>query len=356
MTQNRQAIHPLIIWENSITLSQFVRAFFSMCSLILFKPADFFRQLIQTKGIDLKRRVARAILFALVLGYLKLLFDVLNLYWLKSFPKEVFGISFSFQANLFSTAVFGSPFFFLRPVLIFMLTLALVVAGVKLVLGFDKVLLPALLVVCYKSVADVFYCIPIIGGFFAAIWSLALIIIGIRHAYAVDALRALFSAVVMPFMILFFVILSMGTSLNKAILALYPETSHQIAQLNDLTAYAQTAALVSAVREYKKELGFYPANLGLVKKYLTRGLSEDVTRGSDADGYVYEYSLADQGHFSLTARPSKVNETGRFIFYADETQEVRLNNKDGLIIRNIKEMEVLLGDTKEKPTDETSRT
>ena len=343
----QESSHPLLAWENSRAVSEFLKAFLPLCGSILFKPVDFFRQLIRAGDADSRKRITRALLFALILGYLKLFFDIVNIYWLKYFSKDVFPVLFQWQVSSLSTAVLSSPLFFLRPILIFILTLAFVVAGVKLILGFDKAIIPVLFVVCYKSVADIFYGIPMIGSFFAALWSLALITIGIREVYAINTLRAVFSAVVTPFMIFFFIILSMGPSLNKIILNVYPETQVQIMKLNEVTAYMETTSIVSATKEYKKELGFYPSYLGVLKKYLSGAVADDVIRERHTSGYAYSYNLADDNHFVVLARPIKVNDTGRFVFYADETGKIRLNDRDGLWIQSLKDMESLMGDHRE---------
>ena len=338
---NSTKVHPLILWEEAKGFGASFKALGLVCGLVLFRPVDFFRQLLSLSGTHLRTRLIRAIVFVFILSYLKLSLDALNLYWLKSISKEIFPISSQLQLSFFSTAILKSPFFLLRPLIVFVVTLFLVACGVKLVFGFNKAILPAFFVVCYMSAAGLFYCIPVVGSMLAAVWSLTLVIIGIREVYAVNTLRSVLSAIVAPLAILFLVVLSVGPSLNKVIISFYPETETRLVKLNDLTAYGNTAAVVSAAEAYKKELGFYPVNLSVLKKYFSGAVSGDLTKPGNLSGYLYLYERLDDKHFILKASPQTMNETGRFVFYADETGRIRLNNSNGAWIENIEKMSTL---------------
>jgi len=338
---NSAKVHPLILWEEAKGFTASFRALALVCGLILFRPADFFKQLLSLPRPDLKRRLVRAIVFVIILSYLKLSLDALNLYWLKSISKEIFPLSSQLELSFFSTAILRSPFFLLRPLIVFAVTLFLVACGVKLVFGFDRALLPAFFVVCYMSAAGLFYCIPLLGGMLAAVWSLTLVIIGIREVYAASTLRSVLSAIVMPLAILFLIALSVGPSLGKVVTSFYPETEARLVKLNDLTAYANTVAVVVAAEAYEKELGFYPANLSVLKKYFSGAVSGDLTKPGNLSGYLYLYERLDDKHFILKATPEQMNATGRFVFYADQTTKIRLNNADGAWIENIEKMSKL---------------
>jgi len=335
-------VHPIDRWEEARSLPGFFKALAALCGAILFKPIEIFKQLIVPCPAGFKNRLIRAILFAFILGYIKLLCDVANFLWLKHFAPSVFSSFFQMPFSFLSSAVLSSPFFLLRPVISFVLTLGLTVVSVKIILGFDRPWKPALLVVCYKSAADIFYCIPLVGGLLAVVWSLALITVGIRELYKLNTFRSVMAAIIMPLMILFFIILSIGPSFNKVILRFYPETQSQILKLNDFTGYLYTTAIATAAKTYKQELGFYPAHLGVLKKYLSKNITDDVESPDNSSGYVYAYKRLGDDHFSVEAVPSKMKISGRFIFYSDETGQVRLYGPEGLWVRDSAHIEKLI--------------
>ncbi len=331
-----QTTQTLSSWERSRTAGDFLKAFLPLLGRILFRPVEFFKELADFKKGDLKKRIVSALFFAFVLGYLKLFFDFLNIYWLKAFIKD------TRFASLFAVNTFISPLIFVRPLIVFAVTFILICAGVKFILGFDRSVLPALLVVCYKAAADIFYCFPLFGGILASLWSVALIVLGIRELYSTGVFRSIASSVVVPFLIFFLIILSMGTFLNRAIVALYPETQAQIVGLNEITAYANTKDIVAAIQLYKKELGFYPAALNALKKYLTGTLADEITSDNPAGGYKYYYNCPDEGHFTLEARPNKLEGSGRFLLFADESGKIRLGTAQGTEIKDIRQMEEII--------------
>jgi hypothetical protein len=319
----------------------FLKALLPTCGRILFKPLDFFKEISELKPANLKQQLRAALAFAIVMGYLRLLLDTVNIYWFKVFSRGLFS-SFLPQAFGSSQEILASPLFLLRPVIVFVVTLALVSTGIKLVLGFDKVLVPAFLVVCYKSAADIFYLIPLVGGIFALVWSIALIIVGIRQVYSINLLRSSLAAILMPFLMLSFVLLSMGPAFNRVLGSFYPEIRPQLATFNDLSAYMNMQALVSAAESYKKDLGFYPAHMGVLDKYLPAALIKDVTAQDKSGGYVYEYARPDDKHFILVSRPLEKMSSGRFVFYADEKGLIRLNGIQGAVVSDVSQMEQLL--------------
>jgi len=311
---------PLNIWEESKDTLDFVKALPRLSFNILFKPVVFFKELILSGSVDTKKRLWRGALFAFLFGYLKLFIDL----------------------SFLSGVVPNSPLFFLRPIINFLVTLALVTTSVKLILGFDKLLVPVFLVVCYRSVAEIFYCIPVFGTVFAGVWGIALLAVGIKEVYYISMVKALLAAAIMPFIMLLFVFLSLGPAANRVVVALYPEAQKQVVKLNDMNAYLYVSSIAVGAKSYKADLGFYPPNLGALKKYLGSAISEDVTNPDNATGYVYEYTRGDNNHFTLLARPLKELYSGRYVFYTDETGVVRLNTPTGEVIRSFKDMESLV--------------
>jgi len=311
---------PLYIWEESSDTLSFMKALPRLAFNILFKPVVFFKELTLSGTVDTKKRLYRAALFAFVFGYLKLFIDI----------------------SFLSGNVPDSALFLLRPVISFVVTLALVTTSIKLILGFDKLLLPVFLVVCYRSVAEIFYCIPVFGPVFAGVWGAALLAVGVKEVYYSPIAKAVLASAIMPFIMLLFVFLSFGPAANRIVAAMYPEAQKQIVKLNDVNAYLYVSSITVGAQAYKKDLGFYPSHLGALKKYLGSAVSEDVTNPDNATGYVYDYTRADDGHFTLFARPFKESYSGRFVFYADETGLVRLNTSKGVVIRSLKDMERLV--------------
>lgn len=349
MAHDPEILHSIEAWEGSQSFPGFLKSLLIVCNNLLFRPVDFFKRLGLRGNVDLRRRLVRAVIFALILGYIKLFFDIANIYWIKYLSKDVFPPALEFQSSFLSKIFLSAPLFLFRPVITLVLTLGLVGMGVKLALGFDKPWVPALLVVCYKSAADIFYCIPIVGGIFAAVWSLALIVLGIREMYGINFLRSFVSSIIMPLLVLFFFVLSIGPSLNKFLFNLYPEAHTQLARLNDMTAYLYTQEIVSAAQKYKQELGFYPVGLGPLKKYLSSDIDENLTRSDQASGYAYQYRRPDDDHFVLEVKPLNMNFSGRFVFYADESGKVHRDNRGGALIEDAKAMEALSSASQERP-------
>lgn len=339
-----EPVHPLTRWENSESIQESLKAFFPVCGMILFRPVEFFRRSSSSCGLSLKKRLIKALFFAFLLGYLKLFLDVINFYWFFSLAQT--GLASPSQRILatFLDSLFSSPLFFFRPVLAFFLTIGIMAAGVKLVLGFREPVAPILFIVSYKAAADLFYCLPFVGGIFATVWSLALLFVGVRQAYHVHSLRAVLAAVVMPVSLLLFIFLSMGPFFQRAITAFYPEVKSQMERVNETTAYVYMQSIAQALNEYKKELGFYPPNLDALKRYLSSGVPGEVTRSEPFGGYVYSYKRRSEAGFEFTAKPLPETGAGRFGFFADESGVIRLGGPDGRNIDGVKALESLTMD------------
>ncbi len=338
MALNDEKQHPLIAWEGFSGFIAAVKIFFPLCASILFKPVDFFRMFLTASEASSKQRLLRAITFALISGYIKFFLDIANLYWFKLFAKGILSSREAFELSLIPANAWLSPLFILRPVFMFLVTVILVAFGCKFIFGFEKSVVPALLVVCYRSAADLFYAIPLIGSIFALSWSAALLIVGLREVYKLGFLRALFAGIIMPTVILFSVLLAAGPALNRAVFSFFPEMKTQVVKINDMTAFVNTFAIGSANQQYKKELGFYPAHLGVLKKYLAGAVAADITDPLNSGGYRYLYTRIDDGHYKLIVEPVQIKETGNMSFYSDEKGEVHSGSPDGPVIKDVSEI------------------
>ena len=327
----------MLPWEEARGFWGLLKALPATCRLVLFRPLDFFERLKSADEATLRKRLLGAVAFALVMGYIKLLLDAVQLIWLGPAPYGVF------------PAGAVSFLFLLRPVLILVVTLGVVFAGVAMVLGVNRMLLPALLVVCYRSAADIFYLIPFAGGIFAMAWSLVVIAVGLRQMYAVGTGRAVLAGIAIPLLVLLLIVVAAGPALTGFIFSFYPEVLPQWMAFNDLNAYLSTLAVLSAIETYHKDFGFYPARLAALDKYLESGLVRDAARAGQVSGYVYDYALADDRSFRLRARPQAMGQTGHFMFYADESGRVRLNGAEGPEVKGMAEMELLVQAAMEKP-------
>ena len=326
-------------WEAARRPWETVVGALRVCAAVLFQPVLFFQALLKSKT-QTRKSLIYAGLFALILGYVKLLCDGLNILWLKQLTTAGLPVgSLSSQIAALETSFFSNPLILARPLVTLGATLLLVAVGVKLILGVDKAIAAAVLVVCYKSAADIYNVIPFLGGLLASAWSLALLVIGVRELYRVGVGRAVLAGAVMPLLVLFFFALSLGPGVNRAIMALYPETQPQVMRFNDMTAYGYTAAIVKAAEEYREELGFYPVNLNALKKYLAVGVADDLRVSDEASGYRFEYMKSDEGHFLVTAQPVQGGVTGSLTFYADESGKVRLGGKDGRVLTDMQSVE-----------------
>ncbi|MFA5038175.1 MAG: hypothetical protein WC732_00660 [Candidatus Omnitrophota bacterium] len=329
---------PIVLWEEAAQLLEFFKGLFAVVTALIFRPSDFFNSFKSPGSLSIRQRIIRALVFALVLGYLKLTFDVVNIFWVRHLARAV-SPDVQVHLSFASLAIVHSPLFLFRPLLSLGLTFLFVAAGVKLVLGFDKAILPVFLIVCYKGAADIFYAIPLAGGFFASVWAAVLLVTGVRQLYGVLTWRSLVSAVIMPFFLFFFLALSIGPVLNKAILRFYPELRAQVIRLNDMTAYMYTTAIINAAKTYRQELGFFPSHMEGLKKYMSKTLSEDVARPDNSTGYAYTYALVNPDHFVVWAVPVHQGLSGRFVFYADESGRVRLNDASGPVIKDAEDLE-----------------
>lgn len=339
MAESEEKKQPLEAWNEADSFAGWIRAFMPLCGNILFRPVDFFTYLFSCERTDIKRRLFRAAVFALVLSYIKLFSDFASLYWLKYFSKNIFPAVESAQISILSESVLASPFFLLRPLLILGIMAALVAASVKLVLGLDKAITSALFVICYRCAADIFYLLPFVGGIFAMAWSVTLLVAGIRQAYKAGFFRSIMAGVVVPVVMLFFILVGMGTAFNRAVLIFYPEMKAQVARINEVTAYSTAGAVAAGIEKYKKDLGFYPAHLGILRKYAPDLMADDVMNPNYPGGYAYDYELVDDGHYRLYVRPKEAGVTGRFVFYADESGMVRIDGPDGQVVKDFKQIE-----------------
>lgn len=335
----RPSESPLSAWQEASNFPDLFRAFGAVISALIFRPADFFRACKDFFGPSVGFKIAKALAFALILGYLKLALDIANIFWIKNLAKIGLFPGIQSQLSSVALAVVHSPFFLLRPLFSILLTFLFVAAGIKLVLGFDKPLLPAFFIVCYKSASEVFYVLPLAGGIFASIWAMAILVIGVRQCYGINVFRSVLSALVMPFLLLFFIAVSVGPTINRTMLRFYPELRSQIIRFNETTAYMYTAAISTAAENYRKELGFYPTQLGSLKKFMPGGSGADISSPDNATGYIFSYTLLDKDHFIIKAFPSRG--AGRFVFYSDETGKVRLNDASGPVVENLQDLEKL---------------
>lgn len=335
---NVRSTNPLYAWEDFTSFLNSAKAFFCLCGSILLKPVSIFRALSHTGSANFKKRVLSAVLFALILGYLKIFFVVLHMQWLWHVSKGAFSAGTAADVSYMSLTALHSSFFFLRPLIAFAVTLALLSLSVKLVLGLERPLWPVFFVVCYKSASDLFYAIPVFGSVFATIWSAMFLVIGFREVYALPITRSFLAAIAMPLLILLSVVFAFGTSLSKAVMTVFPEVKKEVSRINDTNAYYFTKAVIGAAQDYKKDLGFYPISLNILKKYLSAPAAGEVTDQSHVSGYIYEYTRLNEHRFILIVRPVKADGAGGYVFYSDETGAVRLNDAKGSLVESTKNM------------------
>jgi hypothetical protein len=340
MSSRQQLSFP---WEEARGPWSGLKAFLPTCGLVLFKPFDFFRRLKAAAGRPQARHLRFALVFALAMGYLRFFSDALQVFWLQALPKDAFPLLAVRPVFSLSSMVLGSPVFLLRPVLVLAVMMGIVVLGVKFVLGFDKLLLPALLVVCYKSAADILYLVPFVGGTLAVLWSVVLLVAGLREMYSIGLLRSAIAGVLVPLMILFSVLLAVGPALNGVLLTFYPEAQPQWMAFNDLNAFVSMKTILASTEKYREDLGFYPAHLGVLEKYLGAGSMEEVARSGRSAGYGFGYARTDDEHFVLTAKPLEEGWSGRFKFFADQSGQIRLEGADGPPVSQIADMQRLMG-------------
>lgn len=335
-----------LAWEKADKPGKRIKAFLPLCASILFRPVLFFKALALLGRLELKRRLWRAFVFALILGYIKLLMDVVNIYWVEYLAKSFLEGPKQLQISLLSATIIQSPFFILRPFINFILVFLVLSISIKLVLGFDKKLSPLFLIMCYKSAAEIFYLLPIVGGLIALVWSLFILIVGFREFYRVDTLRLIMAGVIMPILVTIFIVLAAGPFFNNFILSVYPETRPQIIKINETSAFISMRDISTAMSQYKQELGFYPSHLGVLDKFLDKGVAQELNSSSGVGGYSYLYHKIDEFHFTLFVKPLGKDTTGRFTFYLDETGKIRLDDSKGIVIDSAQEIQHLILDNK----------
>ncbi len=322
-------------WENG-SFRERLKVFLPLCAAILFRPAFFFKMIASLSHVDLKRRLWRALIFVFILGYVKLFLDYVNVIWFKYLAKNLLEEGQQMQLDFLASTMIQSPFFIWRPLINFILVFLVLAVSIKFVLGFDKKLSSLFLVMCYKSASELFYFLPIIGGFVSISWSLFILIAGLREFYRADTVRLVFAGVIMPFLVSIFIIMASGPAINGFIVSVYPETKSQMVKLNEVNAFIATRDIVDAIARYKLELGFYPVRLGVLDKFLGQGAAKELS--GEAGGYIYQYEKINESHFTLFARPSGKDVTGRFIFYSDESGKIYLGDRNGRQIQSAKEL------------------
>jgi hypothetical protein len=326
-------------WEEAAGGGAF-RSIAGLCGALFMRPVSVFAELTQPSG-NVKRRAVRALLFVAILSYLRLGCEALTVKtagrWLVDKTPDAQAAWAGLEA-----AFFASPWVLLRPVAVFFVTFGCVAFGVKLLLGIEKPVMPALLIVCYKSAAEALCLIPVIGGVLALVWSLALTAVGLREAYRVSLVRSVMAGIVMPFFLLLFGLLSLGSGVNRGIVLFYPEVREQVIRMNDMTATAYTASIVKAAQDYQKDLGFAPANLGVVKKFLPGSVADDLGAADTAAGYRFELTRSDATHFRLEATPVHPHVTGSLAFSVDETGAVLRTGADTASRVGSKDLEALI--------------
>src|SRR5512135_814919 len=111
--QNRGS--SLARWEHVTGIFGLVRALVALCGTVLFRPVEFF-YILNHESTDIRRRLTRAFIFAVVLGYFQLLCDALGVLWLRHAVSGGNMIpEFKTQLLFFSDAFFSSPLVVLRP-------------------------------------------------------------------------------------------------------------------------------------------------------------------------------------------------------------------------------------------------
>lgn len=339
MGMNQENKNLLERWEGSSGFLPALKIFFPLCIFILFRPVEFFRFFLSSSSVTAKQRLRSALIFGVIFGYIKLFLDVANLFWFKIFSKNLLSAPQMHELSLVPPDAWQSPYFLLRPLFILLVTIILVVLGSKFIYGFEKISVPAVIVVCYRSVADLFYALPFVGSIFALSWSAALLIVGLKEVYRMGFLRAFLAGIVMPVIILFSVLFAAGPVFNRMIFAFFPEMKSQVVKINDLTAFVNTQAVIDAALDYKKDLGFYPVNLDVLKKYLSSSVSFDVTDPRNSGGYRYIYRRIDDYNFELITEPAQLNISGTKSFYTSQDGNIHLGSPAGKVIKNVSEID-----------------
>ena len=331
-------------WEKSVGFKAGVRSLLGVCQWVLFRPLDFFRHLSQGGPGIKPKRLARAILFAVILGYVRFFCDITNVAIFSRFLPVVSGVKLGLSADMWIRILRESPLFVARPVILLVFSLFFVSVGVKLLLGVNKKVFPILLVVCYKSAADALAVIPFVGDVLAVSWGVALLAIGTKEVFGLSYIRALLTSVIMPLSLVFFVLLSLGDrTLMRVMISLYPESRAQVRQVNDLSAYVSTKNVIVATEQYFQEFSFYPAHLGLLKKYISGNAIDEMLDPNPWSGYLYDYRRLDDQHFVLRVFPQQQGGfPGKLSLYADQSGSIRLTDGNGPVITGVEQLERFL--------------
>jgi len=97
-------------------------------------------------------------------------------------------------------------------------------------------------------------------------------------------------------------------------------------EANEYQASIACRTIQEACEMYKKVYGDYPNDLEILGRDSHGFLSKELSKGKTL-GYNYYYERTQKG-FSLTALPLRMQETGRFIFYLDETGRMTACDKN----------------------------
>jgi len=304
-------------WQDS--KFSFFNAVLATLKQILLSPGKFFNNLNYYEG----PRVRSPLVFYITVSFFSILIGI---------------ILEAAIAQLMHNINFLHAFGLLTVFILFFITLALII-GIyiySLILhlfvlifrgkgGFDG----TFSVLAFSSATFIFRIIPCIGEIVYYIWSLVIIVIGLKIVHKMGTPRAL-AVVFLPIILAVFLAGLAITAFPSLKLLTNEKTSIDdvLASRDRMQETRAITACKFALRELEschRLSGAYPSSL---KDIMTdRTICKAISPSTASEGYYFEYTLIDKDHFILYARPARNN--GQRIFYADEIGELRDGGPNG---------------------------
>lgn len=155
-------------------------------------------------------------------------------------------------------------------------------------------------VTCYGSAPALFSFVPIAGGLVSGIWSLVLIVKGVRRLHGFSARRAVWAVSLVNLI---------GFLIAVALALLIPNMRVARVTANETAARAHLQVLVAAAQAYQAEhSGAFPSSEQDMVLSLPR-----LYHGQTVQGYVYSLDFPPQG-YAFSARPESCGRTGVGVF------------------------------------------
>lgn len=276
-----------IPWTNRRKLG-FVAAAWQTIKQVLFKPGEFFSNLV------IEDSYAEPLYF-----YLIITIPVVSI-------SMIYAILFNKGKNV---SVPSLLFFLVFSLLGIFIVTALLHLGVLLFRGKGG-FKGTFNILAYASATNIFCIIPFIGGIISWIWGIVVGVIGVKRIHKLSTIKALFAYWFFPLVFVVLLVITIAIpSLSRARLA-----------ANEEIAKAKVQMIATAVESYaSNNNGEYPED-EYDLRFSGQAYLKESYNNKTINGYTYSLNLNPE-RYEITATPSGCGSTGIKIFKAEKDKE-----------------------------------